>query len=79
MYWIWYAFHLIYIRFSLVAGFSSVQPGQSEAAPAALLEARAVSVLTARTDPGGHHPIHKDRSAERETQMSLRCEVKLLC
>lgn len=61
-----------------VTGDPTSQPNQSETALPALLEARGVAVLTARTEPGHHQSIDVQGDAEWETSVPLRDKVELL-
>lgn len=61
-----------------VAGQPTSQPGQSEAALPALLEAGSVAVLAAGTDSGHHDAVNVQRSTEGEASVPLRDELELL-
>ena len=62
-----------------MAGHSPGEPGQSEAAPLALLEARGVAVLAAGADAGGHQAVDVHGGAEGVAPVSLGQELELLC
>ena len=62
-----------------MAGQTSGEPGQPEAAPLALLEARGVAVLAAGADPGGHQAVDVHGGAEGVPPVSLGQELELLC